>query len=100
MESIQVQTQRLREVASDVHGYATDYYKAYEDLYTTVKSFVGADWNDETGKAFQAQLEGFRDDFENMKKLMDQYATYMEDAAKTYENTNQNIVDEIKGLTN
>ena len=42
----------------------------------------------------------FRDDFCKMKELMNEYATFMRNAAQVYEDTQKEVMNQAKGLQN
>ena len=100
MESLKVDTQRLRDQATKVEDEATDYVNTYEKLYQDVETFTTTDYTGDEGEAFREQIEGFRDDFQKMKKLMDDYASYLRTAAQTYDDTKADSVTKIRSLQN
>ena len=59
-----------------------------------------AAWQGVDNQAFTTQIEGFRQDFEMMAKLMDEYSTFLRTAAKTYQQTQDEIVNQAQRLTN
>lgn len=53
---------------------------------------------EQTTKFTQKELEGFRNDFEYMKSLMDEYASYLSATAAKYEDTQNEIAANAKSL--
>ena len=100
MESIKVTTENLVSKASEVEGKANDYLSDYNSLFADVETLTSSDWTGDDANAFKTQIEGFRDDFEKMKELMDDYASFMRKAAKNYEETQGNVISQIKSLQN
>ena len=95
---ITVETERLDAVANQVEGYADDYKRAYNDLFTIVKDMKEA-WDGKDNVAFTNQIEGFRNDFEKMEKLMRDYAEYLHKCAKTYRDTQDDITRSAGSLS-
>ena len=95
---ITVETERLDQVAGQVEGYADDYLKAYNELFTIVKDMKEA-WDGKDNVAYTTQIEGFRNDFEKMKSLMDDYANFLTKSANTYRETQESIASRAKTLS-
>ncbi len=100
MDSIKVDTQRLRDQATKVENEANEYVNTYENLYKMVEEFTSTDYVGDEGNAFREQIEGFRDDFQKMKKLMEDYASYLRTSAQSYDDTRDNSISQIKSLQN
>lgn len=71
-----VETSRLNSTASQVDRLADQYESEYGSLFGTVRELQNA-WAGEDNIAFTNQIEGFRDDFQRMTKLMRDYAAYL-----------------------
>ena len=95
---ITVETERLDQVAGQVEGYADDYLKAYNELFTIVKDMKEA-WDGKDNVAYTNQIEGFRNDFQKMEQLMRDYAEYLRKCAKTYRDTQENIARSAGSLS-
>ena len=100
MKSITVTTQSLTNKAQDVDAKAAEYMKHYESLLDDVNTLTTTDWQGEDATAFRNQVEGFREDFQRMKGLMGDYASFLREAATKYDNLQDNLINTIKGLQN
>ena len=100
MESIKVTTEDLRNAASTVDNLAIEYDKEYAALFQDVETLTSTDYTGDDATAFRNQVEGFRDDFNKMKQLMNEYADYLRQAASTYEDTQANVKNTIASLQN
>ncbi len=100
MNSIKVTYQELITAANNVDDKAADYYKTYTELLSGVETLTTSGWTGEDATAFRDQINGFEDDFSNMKKLMNNYATFLRDAAKNYQDTQEELITQIKSLQN
>ena len=95
--TIRVEPAKLKTAASQIDNEAAEYKRLYEQLYTEVDAMKAA-WNDASNVAFTSKVEGFRDDLENMYKLMTQYSEFLVNAANNYETTQNEIIDNAKRL--
>lgn len=100
MESIKVTTEDLRNAASNVDNLAMEYNKEYIALLQDVETLTSTDYTGDDATAFRNQVEGFREDFNKMKQLMNEYADYLRQAASTYEDTQANVKNTIASLQN
>ena len=65
-----------------------------------VETLTSTDYTGDDATAFRNQVEGFREDFNKMKQLMNEYADYLRQAASTYEDTQSNVKNTIASLQN
>ena len=98
MESISVDTQEVRTVAGQVDEIAANYESTYNNLLNNVSTFTSTDWTGDDADAFRNKVEGFRDDLERMKGLMNEYASALRMFAQNYEDTQNRIKQQSQGL--
>lgn len=98
MESITADTGELRRIARNVEGHASEYKRTYDMLLREVSTFTTTDWRGEDADAFRNKVEGFREDFEKMKNLMDEYANHLRQTAADYDNTRNEIIRKNQSL--
>lgn len=98
MNSIQVTPQNLRRIASQVDDKANEYYNKYQTLLREVDDLTSTDWKGTDATAFDAKVRDFEDDFAKMKALMNDYASYLRQAAQNYENTREANINTINAL--
>lgn len=96
---IKVTPQDLQKASTQIVGLANDYKNEYEELFKRVNGMRGK-WDGQDNQSYTNQVEGFRDDFEKMKSLMDQYSDYLKNTAQAYTDTQNQIAQTAKGLTN
>lgn len=92
---IVVTPQELTSAAGAIENLSGEYAQTYTALFSDVSALQAA-WQGKDNQAFTTQIEGFKNDFEKMKALMDEYATFLRNAATNYTNT-QNAVTEAAG---
>lgn len=98
MNSIRVTPESLIARAAQVDGKAGEYYNEYRGLLNDVQELTGTDWTGEDANAFREKVEGFEPDFNKMKELMNEYASFLREAAKNYTNTQENVKATINSL--
>ena len=96
---IVVDPAQLDNAATQIDGQAADYERLYNQLFSEV-SALGAAWQGKDNTAFVQQIEGFREDFQQMTQLMRDYSDFLKQSSKTYRETQENIVSAAKSLTN
>ncbi|MBQ3584873.1 MAG: WXG100 family type VII secretion target [Lachnospiraceae bacterium] len=99
MDSIKVDTAEVRRIAGEVDEVATDYESSYVNLLNNVSTFTSSDWKGDDANQFREKVEGFRDDLNKMKTLMNEYATALRQFATNYEETQERIKQQAQGLT-
>lgn len=97
--TIMVDPTRLETAAQKMDGQAADYERLYKQLFSEVDG-MGAAWQGADNVAFVGQIKGFMDDFQQMVALMKQYSEFLKLSAKTYKETQSEIVNAAKRLAN
>ena len=95
---IVVEPARLKEASSAITNLTNDYKTIYDNLFVKVGE-MGSAWQGEDNQAFVQQIEQFRNDFENMKKLMDDYAIFLKTSAESYEKTQAEVISGARRLS-
>lgn len=95
---IVVETSQLDSTAGRVDQLASTYESEYNALFSLVADMKSA-WEGEDNVAFTNQIEGFRDDFQRMTRLMRDYADYLRKAAQTYRDTQDAVAAQARTLS-
>lgn len=96
---IQVTPEQLENAAGKIESLAADYQTQYNNLYSETNSMAST-WSGKDNTAFTDQIAGFKDDFEKMYTLMNNYADFLRKSAKAYRDTQDAIVTDARKLTN
>jgi WXG100 family type VII secretion target len=96
---IVVDPAQLNSVASRIDAQAAEYRKLYNKLFSDVGAMRAA-WQGRDNQAFTTQIEGFRQDFEMMAKLMDEYSQFLKTSAATYQRAQDDTVNAAQRLSN
>ena len=97
--SITVDPQKLEAASKQISTQAAEYESIFRNLFTEVDNMSAA-WQGADNLAFTNQIKGFTDNFQDMKKLMDQYSEFLKYAAQMYRQTQDDRVAQAKNLTN
>ena len=80
---INVDMNQLIQNASFIQGQAEEYAEVYGSVYRLLQQMEGY-WKGKDFLAFSEQLNAFRSDFELMKKVLIEYASYLWESAAVY----------------
>ena len=80
---INVDMNQLIQNASCIQGHAEEYAEVYGSVYRLLQQMEGY-WKGKDFLAFSEQLNAFRSDFELMKKVLIEYASYLRESAAVY----------------
>ncbi len=80
---INVDMNQLIQNASFIQGQAEEYAEVYGSVYQLLQQMEGY-WKGKDFLAFSEQLNAFRSDFELMKKVLIEYASYLRESATVY----------------
>ena len=94
-----VTTERLVSSAGVIEEKTAKYNSEWAKLYTELQNLKSAQWQGVASDTFNARLEGYRNDFEEMAKVLTEYAQYLRTAASNYEKTEELIKDAANNLS-
>ena len=94
-----VTTERLETSATKIEEETGKYDKEWAKLYTEVQNLKSNQWKGIASDTFNEKLEGYRNDFEEMSKVLKNYAEFLKKAAKNYSDT-ENKLKEAAGNLN
>ena len=94
--AITVTPEELTRTANSVEGKTKEYVSLYNKLYSEVDS-MSKSWSGEANRAYAGQ-KGFRKEFENLKKVLENYTALLRESARVYGQTETNIRDSAKKL--
>lgn len=83
---INVEPSQLEASATRIENQCQVYESLYRQLYQSVND-LALGWKGKDNQSFTTQIKGFEADFIAMKKLMEEYASYLRRAAKSYRDT-------------
>lgn len=95
---IVVTPQELVSASNSISNMAGEYAQLYTALFSDVGALQSA-WQGKDNQAFTSQIEGFRNDFDSMKTLMEQYAEFLQNAATNYASTQEAVTQAATRLS-
>ena len=93
-----VTTERLVSSANVIEEKTARYNSEWAKLYTELQNLKSAQWQGVASDAFNAKLEGYRNDFEEMAKVLLNYAAYLRSTADNYVKTEEALRDAAGNL--
>ena len=82
--------QDLRNASTTIAKLAGDYETEYTSLYSKIAA-LKSDWQGVDNDAFAEKVESYRKYFEAMRKLMGEYATFLNQSAEIYKETQDKV---------
>ncbi len=93
-----VTTERLVSSAGVIEEKTAKYNAEWAKLYTELQNLKSAQWQGIASDTFNSKLEAYRNDFEEMSKVLLNYATYLRTAADNYVKTEEALKDAAGSL--
>ncbi len=93
-----VTTERLTSSANNLEGKVASYNSEWGKLYTEVESLKSSQWKGIASDTFNAKLESYRNDFEELAKILNSYKDFLRSAAERYEKTEEAVKDAAGNL--
>lgn len=93
-----VTTERLVSSAGVIEEKTAKYNSEWAKLYTELQSLKSAQWQGIASDTFNAKLEAYRNDLEEMSKILLEYAAYLRTTAENYVKTEEAIKDAASNL--
>ena len=94
-----VTTEELRKSATLIQQRTDTYNTEWKNLYNELESMSGNQWSGVANEEFNNRLNGFRNDFEDMSKVLTSYVEYLNAAASNYEKTEEAIKTAASNLS-
>ena len=93
-----VTTENLVSSAGFIEEKTAKYNSEWAKLYTELQSLKSAQWQGIASDTFNAKLEAYRNDFEELSKILLEYANYLRSAADNYVKTEESLKDAASNL--
>lgn len=93
-----VTTERLTSSANILEEKVATYNSEWGKLYTEVQNLKSSQWQGIASDAFNAKLESYKSDFEELAKVLNSYRDFLKTAAERYEKTEEAVKDAAGNL--
>ncbi len=94
---INVEPDRLEDIASKVEAEDSDYQRLFNSLYLEVDN-LSSEWGGKDNVAFCNRIRSFEDDFRQISIIMRQYAEFLKGSARAYRETQDELVNAANRL--
>lgn len=94
-----VTTEQLVSSANIIEEKVIAYNTEWAKLYQEVQNLKSAQWEGVASDAFNNQLEGFRDDFQELADILTGYVEFLRTAADRYNATEEALRDQASSLS-
>ncbi|MBS4967286.1 MAG: WXG100 family type VII secretion target [Lachnospiraceae bacterium] len=93
-----VTTERLKQSANVIEEKKGKYDTEWQKLYTEVQNLKSSQWQGIASDTFNQKLESYRDEFEELSKVLQSYHDFLETSAEQYEKTEEAVKDAANSL--
>lgn len=93
-----VTTEKLRTSAGVIKDKTARFNAEYTRLYSELQNLRSAQWQGIASDAFNAKLEGYKSNFEQLETVLKTFADSLEARAKRYEDTENAVKDAADSL--
>ena len=93
-----VTTERLVSSAGVIEEKTAKYNSEWAKLYTELQNLKSAQWQGIASDTFNSKLKAYRNDFNEMAKVLMEYVNYLRTAADNYVKTEEAIKDAAGNL--
>ena len=89
---------RLHASALVIEDKIASYNSEWAKLYTEIQSLKSSQWQGIASDTFNSQLEAYKNDFEEMAKILLSYVKFLKIAAQNYAKIEESLRDTASGL--
>lgn len=94
-----VTTENLESSATKIEEETGKYDQEWAKLYEELQNLRSAEWQGVASDTFNQKLEGYRNDFQEMSKILKSYVEFLRTAAKNYKDTEDSLQDAAGNLS-
>lgn len=92
-----VETQSLKKSSQVIEDKTARYDAEVAKLYAEIAN-LRIEWQGQSSDTFNEKIEGYRNDFDELAKILREYSTFLRNTADRYEKTENSINDAASGL--
>lgn len=97
MNQIAVEPGQLFDVAQRIEQADQDYQRIYHNLYSEIDK-MGNAWQGKDNVAFANRIKSFEDDFRQISLIMREYAQFLKNSARSYEEIQEELYSQANRL--
>lgn len=99
MKTINVEMSVLIQAANYIDEINNEFKNHYNQLNNDV-DILQMTWLGKDNLAFTTKIKGYNDDFNKMSLTLSQYSSFLNNTAKAYEQTQNELVNQVNRLQN
>lgn len=92
-----VETQALKKSSQVIDDKTARYDAEIAKLYAEIAN-LRVEWQGQSSNTFNEKIEGYRNDFEELAKILREYSTFLRNTANHYEKVENSVNDTAGGL--
>ena len=96
--SWKVETEQLKSASNVLTDLIGKYNTQYEKLYQEVDNLKSQNWTGVASEAFNSKLESYKNDFQELEKVLKSFCEFLNSAAERYDATEDAIKDAAGNL--
>lgn len=96
--AIRVTPDALEGMAGNVENWADSYRNLFTNILNTAEELQST-WGGEANQAYEQQIAGFQNDFENLWNLMNKYSSFLRTSAAKYRSAEETIKSNAASLS-
>lgn len=89
----------LRSAANNISNLATEFFKNYEGMYSTIENDLATVWVGSGADEFKANAENMKGHFEALHELMNEYSSQLINVANSYDSQEADIISAVSTLS-
>jgi len=93
-----VTTERLESSALFIEEKTSQYNSEWAKLYSELQNLRSSQWQGIASETFNSKLEGYRNDFEELSRILISYAEFLKSAANNYKSTEEQLKEAAGNL--
>ena len=98
MALVKVTTQQLTDTAGKIRQINDAMTRLLEDIQTAINTCTSADWLSDAANATKEKMDSYRDPIQDYKAAVEKYATFLDQAAEHYEETEIMLEQNTSGM--
>lgn len=95
---IRVQPSELTSAANNVTTYRSNFIDDYNDIVSKANNLTSTSWGGKDAEAFAAKVNTFKNTFTQMESILQEYITFLTNAAEAYDTAQSNVTTEAGNL--
>lgn len=93
-----VTTEELKKSSGVIMDKTSRYEAEYAKIYAEIAN-LRVEWQGQASDTFNKQIEGYRNDFQELSKILKSYSEFLKNTAENIEKTEENLANQARQLS-